>query len=556
MSKKSIEKDIERQMLALYGENKTLTENPDPEHSVTCSNGTFVPKVEGTISAFRGIPFALPPIHERRWRAPEPVPDENEIREAFYNAKSPIQTRIPSERSSFYPQSEDCLYLNVWTNSACKDRNKPIMVFIHGGSYGWGGTVDPLYDGRNFIADHPDVVLITIAYRVGIFGFIDLSYLEGSDGYEDSTNLGLLDQIEALRWIQRNGAAFGGDTANVTIFGESAGGGSVSLLPLIKQADGLFRRVIAESGSVAFTFSREECKVFTTRLMEYAKTTSLDDLLSMSTEEIAKINVKLNDFNNFPMRDGRIVPFDPYAEYERGVTRKIDMLAGSNENEMNYWIGEVGGIFPYCIGSFYKFNHDSKSLAPVGRKRVKSFLKTVRRTYIWKLTEFYNDLMFRLPAIKQAEEHANSGGKSYLYFWREPSHIFLRRACHAVELAYVFRNIDDTVYTGKRADDELSKEVAQMWVNFAKTGDPSTQNHQWPAYNAITKLTMTFKANQVYVAGDIAAQRRELLYPLLPLMITPSYANLDGEAPFMAEVSYIIAAALSSLIVSIGGLFH
>ena len=135
MSKDKISLEKER-LRALFGENKELKENPDKAHSIKCHNGVFVPKVIDTVSIFRGIPFALPPINERRWKKPVPVSDSDKIYEAYYNGKSPIQTVIDSERASYYPQSEDCLYLNVWVNDACKEKNKPIMVFIHGGAYG------------------------------------------------------------------------------------------------------------------------------------------------------------------------------------------------------------------------------------------------------------------------------------------------------------------------------------------------------------------------------------------------------------------------------------
>ena len=135
------------------------------------------------------------------------------------------------------------------------------MVFFHGGSYGWGGTSDPIYDGHNLVEKYPDLVLVTAEYRTGIMGFMDFSGVPGGEDYSTSGNLGLLDQVCALEWVQKNIRAFGGDPENVTIFGESAGAGSVSLLPLIEGTDGLFRRIIMESGSPALTYSREECVV-------------------------------------------------------------------------------------------------------------------------------------------------------------------------------------------------------------------------------------------------------------------------------------------------------
>ena len=548
MSKEANKIALEKKRVrSLFGENKVLKENPDKEHSIKCLNGVFVPKVDGTIRIFKGIPFALPPIGERRWKKPEPIPNSDNKYEAYYNGKSPIQTIIDSERASYYPQSEDCLYLNVWVNDACKDSNKPIMVFIHGGAYGWGGTADPLYDGFNFIKLHPEVILITIAYRVGIFGFVDLSYLKGGEKYPDAPNLGIYDQIEALRWINKNGKAFGGDINNVTIFGESAGGGSVSILPLIKEAKGLFRRVIAESGSLALTYAKEECKSFTDKLIKAAGTDSMDDLMKLTTEEIAKLNEGLNESNNFPMRDGNLIPINPYEPYKQGLTKDIDMILGTNANELNYWIGELGGLFNYSAGMPIKYEVDTSKISKEDMVNVKAFIKQARGNKVARITEFYNEIMFRLPAIAQAESHAKNNGNVYMYYWKEESKIPLFKACHAVELAYVFYNIDETIYTGEKADEELARNISTMWVNFAKTGNPSLDNILWNKYNEEDRKTITFKAGNIKEENDLLKKQRDLLFPIVKYMINPGYADVEANATFLNKTSSAIAAVFSCI---------
>jgi len=543
-SKTALEKE---RVQSLFGENKELKENPDKEHSIKCHNGVFVPKVIDGVRVFKGIPFALPPINERRWKKAEPVLNSDKIFEAYYNGKSPIQTIIDSERASYYPQSEDCLYLNIWVNDVCKDQNKPIMVFIHGGAYGWGGTADPLYDGLNFIKLHPEVILITIAYRVGIFGFIDLSYLKGGDQYPDAPNLGILDQIEALHWINKNGKAFGGDINNVTIFGESAGGGSVSILPLIKEANGLFHRVIGESGSLALTYSKEECKPFTDKLIKAAGTDSLDDLMKLSTEEIAKFNEKLNEANNFPMRDGKLIPIDPYEPYLKGETKGIDMIMGTNANEMYYWIGELGGLFNYSAGMPFKYKADIAQVSKEDLANIKSFMKIAKGNKIARISEFYNEIMFRLPAIRQAEGHSSNGGNIYMYYWKEESKIPLYKACHAVELAYVFYNIDETIYTGEKADESLARTVSNMWVNFAKTGNPSTENIIWNKYDEKERKTIIFKKDNIKEESDILKEQREALFPIVKYMINPGYADIEDSLSVLDKTNAAINAAFSCI---------
>nr|WP_316622269.1 carboxylesterase family protein [uncultured Ruminococcus sp.] len=518
-----------------YGVNQLITGEYDAALSAKCHNGIFVGKSESDVLAFRGIPFAKPPVGELRWKAPEAAEDCTDVFEAYYNGKSPIQTEWPSEQASYYPQGEDCLYLNLWKNQADPTEKKPVMVFFHGGAYGWGGTVDPLYDGRNFVTKQSDIILVTVGYRTGLMGFVDLSYLEGGEDFPDAPNLGLLDQIEALRWVQKNIAAFGGDPDNVTIFGESAGGGSASLLPIIPQAKGLFRRAIAESGSVVLTFSKEECRDFTRRLIREAGTKKMSDLMALSEEQLQKINEELNSYNNFPQRDGRLIPVDPYLPYEEGATKDVDLLIGTNSEEMNYWIGEVGGVIPFRFTIPIKYENDLRLLNHEEKQRVKRFMSVMKGHSMFRMARFYDELMFRLPAVAQAEAHAEHGGKAYMYLWTIPSAITMRNACHAVELAYVFGNREETIYTGQVADEKISDTIMQMWTNFARTGNPSTDRVIWERYNGTKRATMILSETP-HLQDDPLSGRRKLLFPLLKHMINPSYADLDYNVPFVKKV--------------------
>lgn len=532
-----------------YGVNREITGEFDKSLSAKCVNGTFVGKISGEILEFKGIPFAEPPVGDRRWKAPQSVSANDKVFEAYYNGKSPIQTEWKTEQASYYPQGEDCLYLNIWSNSTNQATRKPVMVFFHGGSYGWGGTADPMYDGKNLVSKQTDIILVTVAYRIGLMGFVDLSYLKGGEAFPDAPNLGLLDQIEALRWVQQNIAAFGGDPDNVTIFGESAGGGSVSLLPVIPQAKGLFRRVIAQSGSVALTFSKEECRDFTERLMQESHAKSMDDLMAFSEQELMSLNAYLNDNNNFPQRDGKLIPLNPYLPYQEGKTAEIDMMIGTNANEMNYWIGETGGLVPFRFTIPIKFENDLRVLNNDEKRRVKQFLAGMKGHSMWKMAEFYNETMFRLPAVAQAQEHAKNGGRAYMYYWTVPSSLSMCKACHAVELSYVFGNIHETIYTGEPADEALSDTVMQLWTSFARTGSPSTANLQWEQYNDRSRATMVL-SEKPHIEYDVLRRSRELLMPLLSKMINPSYATLDYNVPFVRKAiikSVAVAAAIGGL---------
>ena len=516
-----------------YKKNSIITGEYDRSLSASCVNGTFVGRENDGVTAFRGIPFAQPPVGKLRWKDPAPVTESNAVYEAYHNGSSPIQTKLDSERASLYHQSEDCLYLNVWTAAGYAGQKRAVMVFIHGGNYGWGGTADPLYDGHNFVKAHPEIVLVTIAYRVGIMGFVDFSTVPGGEDYPTAGNLGLLDQICALRYIQSNIASFGGDPSNVTVFGESAGGGSVSLLPLIPAAKGLFTKVIAQSGSVALTYSRKECRKVTDMLLKETGAKTMRELAALPIETIIKANVKLNDCNNFPERDGRVLPENLYEAYENGEALPVKMMIGTNADELRYWIQDVGGIGHYKVMSRILLTGILRLMKNKDRKRVYSFLRYIKRWEphrTWRITELFNELLFRLPAVRQGQAHAAYGNRVYMYYWKYPSALPYMGACHAVELAYVFNNLDETIYTGDNINAELAALVQKMWVNFAVTGDPSADGLEWEPYTAKSRKTMVFDTD-THMEDDLNSTERRLLMPLLDYRINGNYTAAPTEVP-------------------------
>lgn len=533
----SEENSTKLRMQDLYRENKEITVEYDESLAVKCNNGTFVGKEESGVLAFKGVPYAEQPVDELRWKIAEPAADNDGVYEAYYYGKSPIQSEWASEVGSYYEQGEDCLDLNIWTNTKNTSANKTVMVFFHGGSYGWGGTSDPLYDGHNLVEKYDDIILVTVGYRTGIMGFIDFSSVEGGEEYQESGNLGLLDQVEALRWIQKNISAFGGDPNNVTIFGESAGGGSVSLLPLIAGTDGLFNRVIAESGSVALTYSTEECQNLTQMLLEETGCTTVSELVTLSQETLMEVNELLNDYNNFPERDGVVLPKDLYAAYEEGVTADLDMLMGTNADETRYWINEMGyytdlvsGQLIYSVALPVMYENNITKISDEDMQYVDSFMELQSDKKVWNLTEFYNEILFRVPALAQAESHSENGGSAYVYHWTYPGEDENIGACHAIELSYVFNNLQETIYTGNHVSEELAETVQDMWVNFARCGNPSTEDISWEAYNSDTKITMVLD-EEVQAVSDYKSEQRELIEPLLKYGCNGCYSQLSYNVP-------------------------
>ena len=540
--------------MKIQGINRETTgESYDRKLAVTCDNGTFVGQEQDGVRAYKGIPYAKPPVGGLRWKPPVDAGLGEGVYEAYYFGKSGIQTEAGTERASLYLQGEDCLTLNIWTQ--CRENadengvteqngenageknigeKKAVMVFLHGGAYGWGGTSDPLYDGHNFVLAHGDIVLVTVNYRIGLMGFMDFSEVEGGREFEKSGNLGLLDQISALRWVQRNIARFGGDPENVTIFGESAGASSVSLLPLIDEAKGLFKRVIAQSGSLAFTFSREESRTLTQMLLEKSGASCMDDLMALSEEELMKLNRKLNDYNNFPERDGIVLPEDLYAAYASGKASWADMLSGTNADEARYWIGEVGGYPIYRLAGRLLCGSMLERIEEEDRRYAEAFLSLIKGETIWKQTEFMNDLLFRGPAVCQAQLHTEGGGRDYMYYWTKESAIPYYGACHAVELAYVFNNTEDTIFTGERADEKLAKTVQEMWVNFANTGDPSTEEYTWEPYEAGERRTMIL-GDETGMVSDPLSLQRQLVEPLLRYCFNGYYQAVDYALIYLRD---------------------
>ena len=364
------ENDPNKERIAdLIGENKIITGEYAKNLSVTCNNGIFVGLQKDNVLSFKGIPYAKP------------------------FGKSPIQTETPSELGSYYSQSEDCLTLNIWLNTQDASKNKTVMVFIHGGAYAWGGTSDPLYDGHNLVNKFPDIILVTIEYRLGVFGFIDFSSLDEKGEYKSSSNLGLLDQICALKWIKKNINNFGGNPDNITIFGESAGAGSVSLLPLISEADGLFKRIIAESGSINLSYSPEETKKLTKLLLEESGKSNMQELVSISEEKMKEINEKVNDYNNCPKRDDYKLKGDLYESYKSGKGKNIDMLLGTNKDELRYWInemegyiGSLSGLFTYTHLIPILFENNLNKLTDEEKKLVDKFMELQEGEKVWKIT--------------------------------------------------------------------------------------------------------------------------------------------------------------------------
>lgn len=500
----------------------------DDQTYAVCSNGTFIGVQDGQIISYKGIPYAVPPVGSLRWKAPVPAPDGNGTYKADRFGYTSYQTEAESEPASFLPQSEDCLTLNIWRNAADDSQDKPVVVFIHGGDYGWGGSADSSYDAHNIVAENPDIVFVTINYRLGMLGFMDLSPLKGGEAYPDSHNLGLLDQACALQWVQRNIAAFGGDPDNVTLMGESAGAGSISLLLLMKESKGLFRRAIIDSGSLAFAEPEEDAVELTEAIMDLTGATSVDDLLALSGENLAEIGEELGDWYNYPIRDGKVLPEDIQTAFDNTDFTGIDILIGSNKDESKYWILDLESQELYEDMVATTTAHMYEEFDDACKAGFDGFLSLLGGDSLEARIQFICDYSFRIPAIYMAETAAANGGRSYMYYWVKESGDSRLGACHSVELAYLFAHPDDTDVTAGEYNEALAKATRDAMFNFARTGDPSTSALAWPAYDATARATMVF-SDASSVENDPLSARRELFTPILPHILSNRFYMYFSE---------------------------
>jgi para-nitrobenzyl esterase len=499
-------------MKALYGENKRITDDGyDKSLAVKCLNGTFVGRKKDDIIAFKGIPFVgKQPVGELRWMAPvDCVPDDG-IYEAYYFGKAPRQDGNITQVGGLYPQGEDCLYLNVWKAENASVEKKPVMVWIHGGAFEIGGTAEPREEGSNFVKENPDVIFVSVEYRLGVFGFFHLSHLPDGKDYPDAQNLGILDQVMALKWIHENIAGFGGDPDRVTIFGQSAGAGSVTLLPLVKGANVYFQRVIAQSGSPVFTRSEEEAIACTNEVMEALGCKTVADLKNADVETFLKTASATLSLRVWAERDGSILPADPYEAYAKGAAKDLDFLQGCTKDEMGYFVYGFGEEL-YDVWAADRKEKKFEQMTDEEKTLVEGYCKDVTEEIGYSATSrLFDQIVFIAPLFRLSENQTKAGGKSYTYFFTPESSTPLIRSGHAIELSTVFNHPEETFVTGRRFDETFSRILRKMWVQFAKTGNPSLSADispdgkvkEWPAYDTTNKQVMIFDEFDIHAEKE------------------------------------------------------
>jgi para-nitrobenzyl esterase len=455
-------------------------------------SGAWLGKDRG-VRVFRGIPYAAPPVGELRWRPPAPVEKWQGVRPSVeFGPSAPQPAGYGRTDGAGGRQSEDCLYLNVWTPARSGDGELPVMVWIHGGGMVIGSGALPFYDGESFA--RRGVVLVTINYRLGPFGFFGHPALSRESKAGVSGNYGLLDQIAALRWVKRNAAAFGGDPGCVTIFGESAGGVSVCCLMVSPLAKGLFHRAISQSGTAAGVKSplRGTADSLEARGVALAKRLGVEDgkaaltalraidrhrIMAVAKPKPAEL-VKTRAF--FPVVDGHVLPRAPARAFAAGEQHDVPLMIGSNADDGSVFAGSIRARSPMgyrlLLKAYFGRRADEVLAAWPATDE-----KEVRRAVRGILTVS----AFVAPARRSARGMEKVKSPCWLYHFSRVSPMAARYgagAAHGFEIPYVFGNLDPN-WDLEEADERLSRTMQETWIRFAKTGDPNGEGiPKWPPY--------------------------------------------------------------------------
>ncbi len=476
---------------------------------VKTQQGIVEGEIIGSMNRFLGIPFAQPPVGDLRWRAPQDLTPWLGVKSAKAYGPSPMQAEpkpfmvwteeflIPKS-----PISEDCLYLNVWSDSKEKSP-KPVLVYIYGGGFRSGGAACPIYDGTATASK--GVVFVSINYRVGTFGFLAHPELSKESSAGVSGNYGLLDMIAALKWVKANIAAFGGDPDQVTIAGQSAGAFAVNYLCASPLAKGLFKRAIAESGSAMLSSPLRPAMNQTAAEatgISFAKNLGAENLQALRAKSANEILASPGGLSS-PYLDGYVEPFNMLASYEEKKANDVDLLLGWNSEDvvMNRWLPakeyqqnltKKYGTKASELLNYYPATNDAE--AAISQRNLSRDETFGAGVFFWAKTQLKH-------------------GESPVYLYNFNRQIPGDRpetqngAFHTGEVPYAYDNLAKVNRPFEAVDKQLAKQVSEYWVNFVKTGNPNGQGLPiWPRFqagNQVMQLDVETRATTVPHVGAL-----------------------------------------------------
>jgi para-nitrobenzyl esterase len=471
--------------------------------------GQAVEKMED-IQVFKGIPYAAPPVESLRWKAPQPVIPWEGVRICTqYGTPCPQRKLPPPFDRDYGKTSEDCLTLNLWSGAKNSDERRPVMVWIHGGGFYGGTASQPDFDGR--VLAKEGVVVVTINYRLGVFGFLAHPELTSESENKVSGNYGLLDQIAALRWVKDNINAFGGDSNRVTIFGESGGARSVCFLMVSPLAKGLFQRAIVQSGSLYRGIGHLKkshnglppMEKEGVRIAKQLGCNTLQELRQKKAEEIIQVlnattapllsppgvlSIPDGIFISGPVIDGWVVPEDPVKRFENGLQADVPLITGSNRDEASLFLQAA-------------FQTPQKTMAasvthfsPGHEKEILQLYADYKESeFPTALNRFATDVVWTRPARATARTMEKVSSKAYLYQFthRRPGRLFDYGAFHGAEIRFAFGHDIGANNPFTEIDQRISKTMRTYWLNFAATGNPNSPGlPDWPAHERSTDKSL------------------------------------------------------------------
>jgi para-nitrobenzyl esterase len=476
-------------LLALFTAGLCLAETPAP---VGTECGLVQGVAESGLTVYKGIPFAAPPVGDLRWRAPQPAAKWEGIRAADKFGPDPYQGDGKGN------VSEDCLYLNIWTPAKTAGDKIPVLVWIYGGGFSFGSTSTPVHNGEHLA--RKGVVLVTINYRVGTFGFLAHPELTAESPEHASGNYGLMDQIAGLRWVKQNIAAFGGDPDKVTIFGESAGGISVSMLCASPQAKGLFRGAISQSGGSfgpprATTYPGENMRLLVDAEksgIAFAEKAGAKNIAELRHVAADKLPAGWGSGAAWPIIDGSVIPDDQYKLYQAGKYNDVAILVGYNSDEGLSFSREK-------TPEEYRANTE-KRYGPFAEKLLAAYpasATTVPKT----ARDLMRDAAFGWQTWAWATLQARTGKSKvfYYHFDQHPKQPADSPAAdhgmaHGMDVPYVFQTLDRKDAKLTPADFAISDIVSTYWANFAKQGNPNGPGVPvWPEFTDRNRQVMHFR---------------------------------------------------------------
>jgi para-nitrobenzyl esterase len=470
------------------------------------------------VFAFKGVPYGAPATGRNRFKPPQPPPPWTGVRDAFaYRGHAPQSPDRPKRRPQLEtllgpadttPESEDCLTLNIWTPGLNNAAKRPVMVWLHGGAFAYGSANRAVTDGSN-LARRGDVVVVSVNHRLNIFGFLDLEDIAGP-AWAHSGNAGVLDLVAALRWVRENIETFGGDPNNVTIFGESGGGGKVSVLLALPAARGLFHRAVIQSGAAIRVSTRERAIALAEAVLnelgigrnecERLQSVRAERLLAAmapASRAVGRSRWPLLDRYDFgPVVDGIDLPQHPGEPGAPAIADDIPLMIGGTKEESAFFLADDDAVWNDTLTEAGL----RERVAAVAGAEADNLLAAYRRAMPQsspgdRLIAALTGSNFWIRTVLLAERYAaRRRAAVYMYSldWRSPAHGGRLKAHHAIDLPLVFDNVDvaDTT-AGAAGARELAAVVSATWIAFARNGSPDNPAlPPWPPYTTGERATM------------------------------------------------------------------